>query len=240
MATIGLDQGLRFLLITALFISTAKVLIIIARRVRIKLCERHINRRKSIYTALYSGLNPQKISFEYRQSQGIKDDNFIYGETLFTPFAELLYIAAPRAGDIFYDIGCGAGKTVFTVAALYDELEIHGIEILPPLYETCERLLDQYHTLPGIYKSTSIEFHQADFLEYDFSNGTLVFVNATCIDRMTWAKLVKRLERLPKGARVLVSTKTINSKLFEEQFIGTTLMSWGHSSVRIYRKTRDA
>lgn len=236
MAYPGLDIATRYLLTTALMIITAKVGLMIFYRTKIKMKERHINQRRALFTQLYSGINAFKVSRACREEKKIADDAFIYGEVMFTPFAELLHLVKPRSGEIVYDLGCGGGKTVFTFALLYEGIEVHGIELLEPLFQLCEDRLEAYQKLPGIYKSTAIEFHHANILDYDFSNGHIIFSNSVCFDRKTWAKILAKFEELPVGARVIVTSKNIVSKNFKLIYSGLILMSWGHNNTFIYEK----
>lgn len=233
----GLDAALHMILLTALLVITIKCALLFYNRHRIKAKERYINQRKSLFTTLYAGVNSTAKSVDFREQHHIEDDNYVYGEVLYTPFAEILHIVNPQPGEIFYDLGCGGGKAVFATAVLHDQLDIRGIECLEPLYNICQERLAHFEKLPGIHKSTRIQFYHGDFLEYDFTDGNIVFLNATCFKRQQWFDIVKKLEKLPKGARVFCTTKKIDSASFSQIHTGLHLMSWGYCSVNVYKKT---
>src|SRR5580658_1272591 len=50
---------------------------------------------------------------------GIKKDDFIYGEIEFLSFYIILEKTKPEPQEIFYDLGCGAGKAVFAAALFF-------------------------------------------------------------------------------------------------------------------------
>ena len=58
----------------------------------------------------------------------------IYGEVVFQYFIPLLGYAKPQKGEIFYDLGCGAGKPLITASLAFPELKVcKGIEFLDGL-----------------------------------------------------------------------------------------------------------
>lgn len=238
MAAPGLDVALKYLLMTSTMVVTSKVAYIMLRRYRNYAQLLRYKKIKPVLTKLYSGVNAYKLSVDYRKEHDIGEENFVYGEIMFTSFANILNITQPLSGEIFYDLGCGSGKAVFTTALLYDYLDVRGIEILKPLYDLCITLLAKFKKIVHNKHPNNIQFFNDDLLTLDFSDADIVFINATCFNADSWKIITKGFEKLKKGARVIISTKKLESNLFENIHSGIHLMSWGQNSINIYKKIR--
>lgn len=66
-------------------------------------------------------------------------DQLVYGELELETFAEVLQGASPTAGEVFLDIGSGAGRLVLGAACMHQGWSrCIGIELLPHLHEQAE------------------------------------------------------------------------------------------------------
>ena len=77
------------------------------------------------------------MSSEERIDKGLtQQSEFTYGEVIFADFIPALEFVKPISGEVFLDLGCGAGKPLFTTALAFPKLkECRGIEItLKDLY----------------------------------------------------------------------------------------------------------
>ena len=64
-----------------------------------------------------------------------------YGEVVPMHFIPLLEYVKPTAGDIFYDLGCGAGKPLLVASLAYPDLKVcKGIELLQGLTDIAEQV----------------------------------------------------------------------------------------------------
>ena len=109
------------------------------------LIKSRIKRAEKLIDSLYTeDINPFYISLHYREEKKIKGDEYTYGEVVVSTFAELLKLVRPKPDEIFYDLGCGAGRAVFTAALCYPILKVKGVELLPPLYEVCNTLKKRF------------------------------------------------------------------------------------------------
>lgn len=228
---------LYYLSLTAVFIFSAKVFVTVLNRLKAYTLHKRINKISTLFSTLYTGINGFKASTDHRTRLNEQNENYTYGEILFDSFSQILQAAQPLPNDIFYDLGCGTGKAVVATALLYHDINARGVEILPPLYTICESVKEKYRQLPNNHSTSSVDFFHADFFEYDFSDGNIVFINATSINQKTWNALSNKLHLLPKGARIILSTKSIDDSRFKLIHSGLYLMSWGHSAIRIYKKT---
>lgn len=187
---------------------------------------------------LYKGINSKKMSQRERKRLGIDDDAFVYGEIEFLPFFIMLDRARPIPGEIFYDLGSGAGKAVFSAASFFDFKKARGIELLPGLYQMAHAQIEKARSLKSLdpKKIASVDFINDNFLNFDFSDGDIVFINATCLGYPAWDNILKKLIQLKIGSRVIVTTKKLQLDQFKVIYQGFDLMSWGMNSVNIYTK----
>lgn len=186
---------------------------------------------------LYRAISGADLSQAERKTLLNDEDAFIYGEIQFLPFFALLEKAMPRKGEVFYDLGSGIGKAVFTAALYFDFKKTVGIECLPGLNRAAHTQLQKAtdYLIP-IEKLAPIQFVEADFLNYDFSDANIIFINATCFSYSTWEQLVAKFKLLKSGSRLIVTTKKMPADAFEVIQQSFALMSWGVNLVRIYLK----
>lgn len=202
----------------------------------------HYDRCLKIMTALFKNVSPFSVSLEERKLKNIQSDkSFTYGEVVFYSFAQILELAQPKSGEIFYDLGCGAGKPVFIAALIYDLAKACGVEKLESLYKLCITLNEKLPTLPEIKelpadKKINIEFINEDLLNVDISEADIVFINATCFYGDFWDAILGKLLKLKVGARVILITRIINTGGFKLKHQNLFLMSWGLSQVSIYER----
>jgi SAM-dependent methyltransferase len=199
-------------------------------------------RAEKLVDALYLGeASPFQISRSYRDEHNIQGEEYTYGEVMVQTLAKLLEYVQPKPGEIFYDLGCGAGKALFSTALYYPYLQIKGIELLPPLYELCIKLKKRFDQLVSkdiVFSNLifNIDFIPGDFLSADFSDGTIFFLNATCLADNDWLNLQKKLLQLSIGTRLIIVTRRLENEAFQLIEGATYTMSWGPSSVCVYRK----
>lgn len=203
----------------------------------------HYDRCYKIFTKLYENLtaNPTQVSLEEREKKDlISDTTYTYGEVNFYSFVQILELAAPKAGDIFYDLGSGAGKAVFIAWLVGNFGKVLGVEKLQSLYDLSLTLCDKLRAIPEVEQlkkdPNTIKFLNQDILETDFSDGDIIFLQSTCFSGHMWDGIMAKLQKLKPGTRVIVSTKLLNMGGFELKHQKLFLMSWGLSRVSIYER----
>lgn len=195
---------------------------------------------------LYHGIESEKVSQADREHLKLQDDAYTYGEIDFISFIKLLEKTNIKPSDTFYDLGSGAGKAVLTAALNFNLEKAIGIEYLPQL---CELTHNRIETARDIIKTdypnhaerftnnlNHIQIINANFLDYDFSDADIIFINATCLSHTTWEKLQEKFQQLKPSTRLITTTKKITLPQFQPLYQGLELMSWGMSSVNIYIK----
>lgn len=205
-----------------------------------------IKKTEKFLISLYRRTNSYRVSLQERKRLAYQETDYIYGEIEFLTFFTILEKVKPQPGEIFYDLGCGSGKAVFTAALFFDLSKARGIESLPKLYEIANNQLKKSKILIQSYdkdfqqfisnKISHIQFFNENFLNFNFTDADIVFVNATCMSYFTWSLILEKLLLLKPGSRVIVNTKKIKHEKFDLLNQSMELMSWGINSVNIYIK----
>lgn len=219
------------LVILLIFISAALVLLYVPTwlnlwRLRLWRQTYHLDRHEPVFKKIYSTVDGFKISKHAR----IHCDAFeyTYGEIEFTPFVALIALSQPKPDTKFYDLGSGTGKAVLACAMVFDMQQYCGVEIFHELYQSSIQQIEQLKKCAGYEeKALKIKFINQDFLNIDFSEPTLIFINATALFGANWEILNQRLSEHPLGKTVITTSKKLSSKSFTVCYSTQVQMSWG-------------
>lgn len=188
-----------------------------------------------LFNTLFKEVNGFERSRSARQHYDLTD--YVYGEIVFLPFVGLLSSIPWDKDDVFYDLGSGVGKAVFACAMVCCVKKAVGIELLLPLHQASRQCKELLLALPEYEAiANKIDFIEGDFLNADFSDATIVFVNATTLHRTTWDALCQRIAETPSIRMALTTSKPLPSTRFEEVRRIPVLMSWGPVDVYISAK----
>ncbi|MFH1142879.1 MAG: methionine biosynthesis protein MetW, partial [Candidatus Uhrbacteria bacterium] len=77
-------------------------------------------------------------------------------------------LADLKSGELFFDLGCGDGRTVCYLAR-QEGVRASGIEMAVPLYLVCK-------TRQIFQKNSQINFHFGDLFKSDISTADVVYV----------------------------------------------------------------
>ena len=70
-----------------------------------------IKARNDLFDNIYNKQDASQISQKERMRVNVCERiEFTYGEVLFSYFIPVLELVRPQPGEIFWDIGCGAGR----------------------------------------------------------------------------------------------------------------------------------
>lgn len=203
---------------------------------------KRITAAEKIIRQLYSNAYSYAVAAsERRRYQLHQTRQFIYGEITFASLAQLLYFLKLDEHDVFYDLGCGSGQTVYSAALLHPFKKVCGIELLPGLCQIANERKNHFKQIAAeIPELTAvahhIEFVEDDILNYDFSDATVVFINATCFEGLLWQNLVNKLINLAAHTKIIISSRVLPETYFDLLYSGKKTMSWGMCNVRIYQK----
>lgn len=194
-----------------------------------------------LLTALYQGISGWQLAKMALAKRGWQDNRFTYGEIPLFTFAAVLDKAQPKPEDVFYDLGCGVGKTVLAAALLYKLKKAVGIEYFPEIHAVCLQCADTLRRLPRLSeyfpdKELNLEFQQGDLLDANIQDATIVFINATCFIGEQWLAIEEKLEGIQPGSRIILVTRSLASHRYKLLEHGVWPMSWGKAAVRVYLK----
>lgn len=185
-----------------------------------------IDKHLANYQLLFADINGFVLSREARATQDAME--YTYGEIEFIPFIALLSLTKPNQNTVFYDLGSGVGKAVFACAMIFNTQKSCGIELFPLLHHAAvkQRLsLEQIPSYQGI--ANSIHFINADFLNTDFSDATLIFMNATAFFGDTWEAINQHLRQTKPGTIIITTSKKLSCAGFNLIKMTMVQMSWG-------------
>jgi SAM-dependent methyltransferase len=168
------------------------------------------------------------------------DLSLIYGEVNTLSFAALLAKAAPKKDEIFYDLGAGAGKAVFTAALLYEFKKVVGIECLKPLYDCCLEYEKKLLVAPIFHRHyphnpLNIKWVCADYCELDFYEADILLLQAAGLMKAPLNVLIHKIVQLKTGSRLILISKSVSHPSLKKIHQGYYLMSWGQTLVNVYQ-----
>ena len=196
---------------------------LVMKRWRKQLC---LTKHEMCYQKLFETSNGFLLSSEARVAHDALE--YTYGEIDFISFIALLSLVKPNKNTIFYDLGSGIGKAVIACAMVYEVRKCCGIELFALLHNAALKHQNSLKALPGYQdKERSIQFIHDTFLNADFSDATIIFINATAFFGPTWDELLSRLLPLKSGTLIITTSKPIRLSCFRILQETTVQMSWG-------------
>ena len=231
----------QLIIIIICVIVAAKAISLMRRKYNDYLTNRHSEQCKALLKKLYQNIDTFEISLRHRKQENITGNEYTYGEIIYSSFVEMLAFVQPKQNEIFYDLGCGGGKAVFTTALLYPNIIVRGVESLPPLHDLCQNLQTSLQKMmqDKVYfkhHPLNVEFIPGDLSAINFSDANIIYLNVTCFGTDLWSLICEKLETVPFNARVIMTSKSLTSKNFELIYQQSHLMSWGYNTVNIYVK----
>jgi SAM-dependent methyltransferase len=187
----------------------------------------------------------KELSKEERTRLKMSRSSLVYGEVSFKSLGQVLWSSQLQLppGGIFYDLGSGTGRGCFAATLLHDFDKVIGIELLEGLCTASIDVVKKYDkevrpSLKGRRRNQDIKMHRASFLEYDWSDGDLVFANSTCFDEQLIRDIAKLGERLKEGSYVVTLTKRLESPYFKLLSSKQYSMSWGYATVHVHQRQK--
>jgi len=191
----------------------------------------HLEKHSNTYNQIFTNIDGFKLSRQARAQNDAME--YTYGEIDFISFIALLSLVKPDQNTVFFDLGSGIGTAVIACALVFPIKKSCGIELFKELHNAA--LISQQH-LQNYTDAASIvpklHFIHNNFLHVDFSDATLIFINATALFGETWLALNQHLAHIAPQATVITTSKKLSSTAFTLTKITTVQMSWG--SVKAY------
>jgi len=167
---------------------------------------------QSLLSEVYTGLSGHIFHSEVNKTaQGLGKDfkEFVYGEISAEALGECLNEMDIKPGSVFYDLGCGVGKTVVQSFFGYNFQKAVGVELEPSRYEQACTAIQRAKSLS---KGTSMALKKAnsslsivkgDMLLEDISDADVIYLGSTCYGKGLMDGLVSRFQLLKNGTRIL-------------------------------------
>lgn len=194
-----------------------------------------IPQHQANFQQLYSGIDGFATSRQARSEHDAIE--YTYGEIDFRSFIALLSLAKPDGNTIFYDFGSGTGKAVLACAMVFKVSSSIGIELFQPLHTTALEVNNRLKRLPGYVEiANKLRFVNANFLDTDFNDATLIFINATAFFGETWHAINQCLVQVKPGTTVITTSKRLSGNAFALIKATTVQMSWGVVSAYIQKR----
>lgn len=159
---------------------------------------------------------------------GASAEDLTYGEVPWLTLHGLLRWAGLAPGELFVDVGCGAGRALALAAAGFGARAL-GVERVGQRAELARRLLP-----PGQWPGVRVE--HADALEVDLAGGDVVLLNWTCFGDAARARLSDALRGLRPGARAIALTYPVQDPGWELPQSRSVWLSWGRGSAHLQRR----
>ncbi len=185
-----------------------------------------LKKHQIIFNMIFKDVNGFSLSKTARKQNDAPE--YTYGEITFIPFIALLSQTKIDENTIFYDLGSGVGKAVIACSMVLPIKKSYGIELFTNLHSCALHQQIKLNKYPEYkHKADKIHFINDNFLNIDFKDATLIFINATAFIGETWDKLNAKFEVLKTPITIITTSKKISAKNFA--IVKTTYveMSWG-------------
>lgn len=189
---------------------------------------------RNFFNCIYSNCSleeAKKLSRNERTEKNLKSTSLTYGEIEYDAFYQIL-CKLPKKGvnnNIFYDLGSGSGRAVMAAALTNDYKKIIGIEVLTNLHHVATKVLNDFNTnefkdllyalnTNGRRNITDVQLLEGSIIDYDWSDGDVVFANSTCFDSELMDSITKKATQLKPGAFVITFTKELHMEKYPSYF----------------------
>lgn len=159
-----------------------------------------------------------------------------YGEITVESFQTLLDDLTLTDKDVFYDLGCGVGKTCVHVA-LVTPAKAVGIELSPTRVNHAKKVQQELIQTKQLTNPERLKFHERNIFDDPMSDATVIFLCSTCFSNDLMKNITDKIVALPqKGIRV-ISLKSLpehkNLMLENTYYLP---MTWSNSTpVHLYK-----
>lgn len=135
------------------------------------------------------------------------DAELTYGEVTFSHFVPILEYADPQPGEVFWDLGCGAGRPLVTAALAFPQLKAcKGVELLEQLAWLGAQIATRLATMCSEKQLSCapVDVVKGDILSHDWYDADLIYLSAVCFSEELVIKVTDLLiTRVKPGTRII-------------------------------------
>lgn len=122
----------------------------------------------------------------------------IYGETFFTTLDLLLRKVDITKDDVVFELGCGRGRNVFFIGAVYG-CDAVGIDLTPTFINTANKITNRFQL-------RNVEFHEANIMHISYKEATIIYLYGSAFQQDAINNLVEAFDTAPPGTRIISIT----------------------------------
>lgn len=174
----------------------------------------------------------------------------IYGEVSPKGMIKILSALAVRPGEVFYDLGSGAGKFPLVASNIFG-MRAKGIELVTKRHVAGCKAIEKLKQLTqkdpsGTVPVGGAELVQGSFFDYDFSDADVVFMNSVEWSPDMMDRLSKMCQGLKPGTKIVTFQKELrgDSYRFDADLSSnlTIPTSWSQrqGGLKVYTKVGKA
>lgn len=191
----------------------------------------------NLFNSLFENVEGGCVSQEERKRLGkLGKCEFTYGEVEFLHLMPVLELCQVQAGQVLWDLGCGSGKCLVTVALLCPQLQVcKGVEFLDRLYTLCSETVNSANEC-GV--GAPIQVYQGDMLQVDWSDADLLYLSSVCFPQELMNGIFEKTKLLKKGTKVITLKNFPPNEDFQVRHYRKVKMTWGRTGVYILEKVK--
>lgn len=191
----------------------------------------------TLFKSIFESVEGSSVSQGERKRLGVAGKSeFTYGEVEFVHMMPVFELCEVKPGQVFWDLGCGAGKCLVAAAMLYPELQAcKGVEYLDRLYELCNDTVTQVNAQSI---GAPITVHHGDMLQVDWSDADLIYTSSICFPQQLIDGMYEKAKLLKRGAKIITLKNFAPNEEFEIKYNLRVKMTWGRTGVYILEKVR--
>ncbi len=176
----------------------------------------------------YRSSNPYRVCRKFFEAQGVEDPH-VYGDTPMTTLYRLAGLSGLNAKDCAVDLGCGTGRGVFFLQALFNCRAI-GIDLVPIFIETASAIAREI-------SNDHVTFLNGDIAHFSIKEGSWIYFDATLSSESFLKSVVDNLSECLPGTKIL----SVNADLrqygdFDLVDIFQARYFWGEADVYYFQK----
>eukprot|EP00607_Mallomonas_marina_P005451 CAMPEP_0182426556 /NCGR_PEP_ID=MMETSP1167-20130531/13041_1 /TAXON_ID=2988 /ORGANISM="Mallomonas Sp, Strain CCMP3275" /LENGTH=817 /DNA_ID=CAMNT_0024608059 /DNA_START=38 /DNA_END=2488 /DNA_ORIENTATION=+ len=165
-----------------------------------------IRERYDIFQSVFRDIDGSNTSQKERSRVGREDQSLTYGEVEYLSFIDILKRTGACHGDVFYDLGCGAGKAVISAALSGIQfMRCVGLEILPGLCDCARSAISKVKGLHGgnIHNIPMMEIRESDILTADWSAADVLYISSICFSDNFMQSILEKCSDLKPGTTLI-------------------------------------